>query len=286
MGLPLHEVFVKAAARFIAGRNDMGKIHSIETFGTVDGPGVRFVVFFQGCPMRCQYCHNPDTWLPEDGTDVTADQILAKVERNRAFYKTGGITATGGEPMLQMEFLTELFTKAKSRGIHTCLDTSGVMFPGEDGCQEEGAARDNEEGHMGQIDALLSVTDLVMLDIKHMEPEAHRKLTGHSNENILDFARYLDAMRKPVWIRHVVVPGITYDSKELTELGHFLGTLSNVEKLEVLPYHALGKVKYDNLGIDYVLKDTPQLTKEQAKEAERIIRAGMENISKCFDLRT
>lgn len=260
----------------------MGKIHSIETFGTVDGPGVRFVVFFQGCPMRCQYCHNPDTWHMEDGEDMTADEIIARMERNLAFYKTGGITATGGEPMLQTEFLTELFAKAKALGIHTCLDTSGILFPGGAVCPKEGAAqrmKSAEEEMREKIDALLAVTDLIMLDIKHMEPEAHRKLTGHSNENILEFARYLDAKNKPVWIRHVVVPGITYDSKELTELGHFLATLSNVEKLEVLPYHALGKVKYDNLGMDYVLKDTPQLTKAQAKEAERIIRAAMEDIS-------
>lgn len=240
----------------------MGKIHSIETFGTVDGPGVRFVVFFQGCPMRCQYCHNPDTWHIEDGQEQEAEEILSRMERNIAFYKTGGITATGGEPMLQMDFLTELFTKAKERKIHTCLDTSGILFPGRG-------------EHLEQIDRLLSVTDLVMLDIKHMEPDAHKKLTGHDNRNILEFAGYLDEKKKPVWIRHVVVPGITFDKEALTKLGHFLAALSNVEKLEVLPYHALGKVKYDNLGIDYVLKDTPQLTKAEAKEAEQLIRAAM-----------
>ena len=240
----------------------MGKIHSIETFGTVDGPGVRFVVFFQGCPMRCQYCHNPDTWLMEDGQEMSTTEILSRMERNISFYKTGGITVTGGEPMLQIEFLTELFTGAKERGIHTCLDTSGIMFQ-------------NEPEQMAKIDKLLAVTDLVMLDIKHIESDAHKKLTGHNNDNILAFARYLDQIGKPVWIRHVVVPGITFDEKELTELGKFLATLSNMEKLEVLPYHAMGKVKYDNLGIDYVLKNTPQLTKPQAKEAEAIIRAAM-----------
>lgn len=241
----------------------MGKIHSIETFGTVDGPGVRFVVFFQGCPMRCQYCHNPDTWQLSDGQEMEAEEILSRMGRNRAFYKTGGITATGGEPMLQPEFLTELFTGAKEQGIHTCLDTSGIMFQGRD----------------EQIDRLLAVTDLVMLDIKHIDPEEHRALTGHDNQNILEFARYLDEKKKPVWIRHVVVPGITFNREELTGLGNFLATLSNVEKLEVLPYHALGKVKYDNLGMDYVLKDTPQLTKEQAKEAEQIIRSAWQSRS-------
>lgn len=238
----------------------MGYIHSLETFGTVDGPGVRFVVFFQGCPMRCQYCHNPDTWLLEDGKEMAAEEILAYFMRNRSFYKNGGITATGGEPMLQIEFLIELFTKAKEQGIHTCLDTSGIMFSGE----------------TPAVTALMKVTDLVMLDIKHISDEKHKKLTGHSNQKILDFSGYLDSIGKPVWIRHVVVPGITYEESALTELGSFLKTLSNVERLEVLPYHALGKVKYDNLGMEYVLKDTPQLTKEDAKIAENIIKKAME----------
>ena len=223
----------------------MGKIHSLETFGTVDGPGVRFVVFFQGCPMRCQYCHNPDTWKIEDGEEMTADEIIDRFERNRSFYQTGGITATGGEPMLQLDFLTELFTKAKEKGIHTCLDTSGIMFPkkhiGTEQISEReisltGISENMASDRMEKTEQLMSVTDLVMLDIKH----------------------------------------ITFDEKELTELGLFLKTLHNVEKLEVLPYHSMGKVKYDNLGMDYVLKDTPQLTKAESKEAERIIRAAME----------
>ena len=234
----------------------MGKIHSLETFGTVDGPGVRFVVFFQGCPMRCLYCHNPDTWNVEGGQEMTADEILSRFERNRSYYRSGGITATGGEPMLQIDFLTELFTKAKERKIHTCLDTSGILFP---------KMREKTV-------ALMAVTELVMLDIKQIREEEHNKLTWHSNAGILEFARHLDSIGKPVWIRHVVVPGITFDRNELTELGKFLKTLHNIEKLEVLPYHSMGKVKYDQLGIDYSLKDTPQLTKAQAKEAEEIIR--------------
>lgn len=254
----------------------MGKIHSLETFGTVDGPGVRFVVFFQGCPMRCQYCHNPDTWNLEDGQNMEVAEILSRFERNKSFYKTGGITATGGEPMMQIEFLTELFTEAKKRGIHTCLDTSGIMFPGE---LADGAESYIVEAHakrMEQIDTLLAVTDLVMLDIKHIESEAHKTLTGHANENIIAFARYLDAKKIPAWIRHVVVPGITLVEEELTAFGKFVKTLSNVEKVEVLGYHALGKVKYENLGIDYVLKDVPQVTKDQKKEAEQIIAKAME----------
>lgn len=239
----------------------MGLIHSLETFGTVDGPGVRFVVFFQGCPMRCQYCHNPDTWDMAEGQEMSADEIIEKFERNRAFYRTGGITATGGEPMQQIDFLIELFAKAKEKDIHTCLDTSGIMF-----------VEDRTSEGFAKIEKLMQVTDLVMLDIKHVDEESHKKLTAHSNKKILAFARYLDEIKKPVWIRHVVVPRITFIEEELTKLGEFLKTLSNVEKLEVLPYHALGAVKYENLGMEYVLKDTPQLTKAEAKEAELIIR--------------
>jgi len=233
---------------------EMGYIHSIQTFGTVDGPGVRFVVFFQGCPMRCQYCHNPDTWDMGDGKEKSVDEILEMFERNRSFYKTGGITATGGEPMMQLDFLTELFTKAKAMGVHTCLDTSGFSF------------QENE-----RVEKLMEVTDLVMLDIKHIDEEAHIDLTGCSNHNILAFARYLDKIKKPVWIRHVVVPGITYQEEALKKLGEFLKSLSNVEKLEVLPYHSIGEVKYEKLGIGYVLKGTPQLTKEEAAKAEEMI---------------
>lgn len=242
----------------------MGKVHSIETFGTVDGPGVRYVVFFQGCPMRCQYCHNPDTWNLEDGQEMSAQELIERLERNKAFYRTGGITATGGEPMLQIDFLTELFTMAKEKGIHTCLDTSGVMFP-----------EDRQGESFLKVQKLMQVTDLVMLDIKHIEEEGHKQLTGHSNHHILSFAEYLKEIGKPVWIRHVVVPGITFEENLLIKLGEYLGTLSNMEKLEVLPYHALGAVKYENLGMDYVLKDTPQLMKQQAKEAEEMIRKGM-----------
>lgn len=239
----------------------MGYVHSLETFGTVDGPGVRFVVFFQGCPMRCQYCHNPDTWEINAGMEMSADEIIAKFERNRSFYRTGGITATGGEPMMQIDFLLELFTKAKEKDIHTCLDTSGIMF-----------VEDRTLEAFKKIEKLMQLTDLVMLDIKHVEDVPHEKLTGHSNQKILAFAKYLDEIKKPVWIRHVVVPGITFIEEKLTLFGEFLKTLSNVEKLEVLPYHALGAVKYENLGMEYVLKDTPQLTKDEAKEAELVIR--------------
>ena len=232
----------------------MGYIHSIQTFGTVDGPGIRFVVFFQGCPMRCQYCHNPDTWDMGDGKEKSVDEILEMFERNQTFYKTGGITATGGEPLQQMEFLIELFTKAKELGSHTCLDTSGFSF------------QDNE-----RMKRLMAVTDLVMLDIKHMDEDAHIDLTGCSNHNVFAFAKYLDEIKKPVWIRHVVVPGITYEESQLIQFGEFLKTLSNVEKLEVLPYHTLGENKYEKLDMEYPLKGVPQLSKDEAVKAENII---------------
>lgn len=241
-----------------------GKIHSFESFGTVDGPGVRFVVFFQGCPMRCLYCHNPDTWTPDAGTEYTAEQIVEKIVRNMPFYTTGGLTATGGEPMLQLDFLIELFTLVKSKGINTCLDTSGVMFD-----------RNNSE-RMEKIDRLLNVCDLVMLDIKHIDDNEHKKLTGHSNKNILDFARYLDEKNVQMRIRHVVVPDITDKREELLRLGRFLKPFRNIEKIETLPYHTLGKVKYDNLGLDYPLGDTPQLTESDAEKALEIIREGMQ----------
>lgn len=236
-----------------------GYIHSYESFGTVDGPGVRYVVFFQGCPMRCQYCHNPDTWNMEDGTLTDTDEIIAKMERNIDFYTSGGITATGGEPMFQLPFLTELFEKARTKSIHTCLDTSGIVYRPEDELQQEA------------IERLLDVTDLVMLDIKHMDEEEHKKLTGYSNRNVFAFAKLLGKRNIPLWIRHVVVPGITYNKEELTQLGRFIKTLSNFEHLEVLAYHSMAVTKYENLGMKYPLAGVPQLTKEEAKEAERII---------------
>ena len=238
----------------------LGRVHSIETMGTVDGPGIRFVVFVQGCPMRCAYCHNPDTWEMAGGTQMTADEIIEKITRNREFYTSGGITATGGEPMLQIDFLTELFTKAKQNGIHTALDTCGILF---------------DPDHTEKVEKLMAVTDLVLLDIKHMFDEEHKKLTGHSNARVFAFAEYLKKIGKPVWIRHVVVPGITFRREELLALGRYLKTLTNMEKLEVLPYHSMGKVKYDSLGIEYPLLGTPQLSKAEAAQAEAIIREGM-----------
>lgn len=236
-----------------------GYIHSIESFGTVDGPGIRFVVFLQGCPMRCMYCHNPDTWDTSTGKKVTADEILNQYEQYRNFLKNGGITVTGGEPLLQIDFVIELFQKAKERNIHTCLDTSGITF----------SLKKTDE-----FDKLMAVTDLVLLDIKHIDNNEHVKLTGKSNNNILLFAKYLDKINKPVWIRHVVVPNITMNDKYLEQLGEFIGSLHNVKALDVLPYHDMGKVKYKALGIDYPLKDTPVLSGKEALHAKEIILSG------------
>ena len=238
-----------------------GYIHSVETFGTVDGPGVRFVIFLQGCPMRCKYCHNPDTWQMQTGQQRSAQSLIRDYQRNAAFYTNGGITVTGGEALMQIDFLLELFTLAKQQHIHTCLDTSGVTY------------RPGDSSYNKKLDALMLVTDLVMLDIKHIDPEAHQDLTGHDNRNILAFARYLDQKKIPVWIRHVVIPGITDDTAQLVRLGTFLGTLSNIKALDVLPYHVMGVSKYEQLGIPYPLVGVPAATKEQAAQAKKIILA-------------
>ncbi len=237
-----------------------GYIHSTESFGTVDGPGIRFVIFFQGCPMRCLYCHNPDSWKPKQGQIMTTDELLAKYERYKEFLKNGGITATGGEPMLQMEFLIELFTQAKARGIHTCLDTSGICFDPQD---------------TQDVERLAAVTDLVMLDIKHIEDEPHKKLTGHSNRNILGFAQFLSEHGVPLWIRHVVVPGWTDDTETQRKLGYFIGGLKTLKALDVLPYHDMGKTKYEALGMEYPLKDVLPLPTEDAERARQEIMKGI-----------
>ena len=178
-----------------------GYIHSTESFGTVDGPGVRFVVFTQGCPLRCLYCHNPDTWELNKGTKMTADEILAKYDLTKSYYKDGGLTVTGGEPLLQIDFVIELFEKAKAKNIHTCLDTSGIIFD-----------KANEK-IIEKMDKLLSVTDLILLDIKHINNDEHKKLCAVPNTHILEFAKYLSDKGQPIWVRHVVVDGYTFNEK-------------------------------------------------------------------------
>lgn len=241
----------------------LGRIHSIETMGTVDGPGVRLVIFFQGCPLRCRYCHNPDTWDPSEGTQMSVDEILEHYEKNKSFYKTGGITITGGEPLLQTDFLIELFKKAKEENIHTCIDTSGITY--------------NEENtsYMKKLKELMKYTDLIMLDIKHIDSLKHEQLTGHRNEGIIGFAKYLRDINKPVWIRHVVVPGITDDENDLRNLGRFIGSLSNVKSVDVLSYHTMGVHKYESLGIEYTLKGVPALSKSERDRAISFVKEGI-----------
>lgn len=240
-----------------------GYIHSIETFGTVDGPGIRYVVFFQGCPMRCLYCHNPDTWSLNIGQQKSVEEILTDYESYRPFLSGGGLTATGGEPLMQIEFVTELFEKAKERQIHTCLDTSGITYQKEN------------PKIIAKFDKLMAATDLVMLDIKHINSKEHHKLCSHPNDHVLDFARYLDEKKIPLWVRHVVVPTITDNAASLRQLGLFLGELQNLKALDVLPYHTMGVVKYENLGIEYPLKGIKALTKEQAQKAKQIVLAAI-----------
>lgn len=240
-----------------------GRIHSLESFGTVDGPGIRYVVFTQGCPMRCMYCHNPDTWDINGGREVTVEEILSEFNANRDFYAKGGITVTGGEPLLQMDFLTELFKQAKSQGIHTCIDTSGITFNPQ-----------NTE----KMDILMSYTDLVMLDIKHIDNEEHIKLTGKSNTNILQFAKYLEERKKPLWVRHIIVEGITDKPEYLTRLGRFIGSLKNLSALDVLPYHTMGVNKYKELGIPYKLEGVPALPLSEAVKAKQYILQGIREV--------
>ena len=237
-----------------------GRVHSIETFGTVDGPGIRYVVFLQGCPMRCRYCHNPDTWAFDGGREMTAEEITADCESCREFLKSGGITVTGGEPLMQMDFVREIFTLAHERGIHTCLDTSGVTF---------------SEKRIAEFERLMAVTDLGMLDIKHIDSTEHKKLTDFPNENILAFAKWLTSIDKPVWIRHVVVPGITMNEEYLDKLGRFLGDMTNLKALDVLPYHDMGREKYKSMGMEYPLEGVQPLDKEKAKKARDIIMSGV-----------
>ena len=238
-----------------------GRIHSLESFGAVDGPGIRYLIFLKGCNMRCQYCHNVDTWNPDTDNLMTADELLDKAERFRSYWgKEGGITVSGGEALLQIDFLIDLFRKAHERGINTNLDTSGQPFT-------------REEPFFSKFNELLKYTDLVMLDIKHMDPEGHKSLTGQDNANILDMAGYLSDHGKAMWIRHVLVPGITDDEEQLKRLRSFIDTLQTVERVEVLPYHTLGVFKWENLGIPYQLEGVEPPTAEQVERAQALLGA-------------
>ncbi|WP_455538201.1 pyruvate formate-lyase-activating protein [Terrisporobacter sp.] len=242
-----------------------GRIHSTESFGSVDGPGVRFVVFLQGCPMRCQFCHNPDTWKTDGGELKTADELLAQALRFKSYWKKGGgITVSGGEPLLQIDFLIDFFKKAKAKGINTTLDTSGNLFT-------------RKEPFFSKFKELMEVTDLVMLDLKQINEEQHKILTGWTNANILDMARYLSEINKPMWIRHVLVPGGSDNDEQLIELDKFIKSLNNVDRVEVLPYHSLGEYKWEQLGMDYPLKGVDSPTKERIENANKLLHTSEYN---------
>ena len=237
----------------------IGYVHSLESFGSADGPGVRYIIFLSGCNMRCQFCHNPDTWDIKAGKEYTASQLLKTANRYRPYWGSeGGITVSGGEPLLQIDFLLELFQKAKEMGIHTTLDTSGNPFT-------------TEEPFYLKWKELMKVTDLVMLDIKHIDEEQHKILTGKTGKNILEMARQMSEMGQPMWIRHVLVPGLTDSEDDLRQMAAFIGTLKTVERVEILPYHTLGLSKWKKLGIAYPLDGVPAPTADEVTRAERIL---------------
>ena len=290
-----------------------GRIHSTESFGSVDGPGVRFLIFMQGCAMRCRYCHNADTWDTKGGALMSADELLGKAERYSAYWgKIGGITVSGGEPLVRNELVghyrkagdrdkafahaeralalvdelelagsvsagttyvnaatansafgehqraLELFEKAKQRKINTCIDTAGQPFR-------------RTEPFFSKFGRLCELTDLFLVDIKHIDPAEHKALTGAGNENILDMLRFLSDIGKPVWIRHVLVPGITDNDRYLRQTRAFLETLTNIQRAEVLPYHSMGAYKWEKLGLDYTLTDTQPPSAERIQNAKEIL---------------
>ena len=236
-------------------RNKYARIHSIESFGTVDGPGIRFVVFMQGCNLKCKYCHNRDTWNVNEGNIISLEELLDKIERYKSYIlpSGGGVTVTGGEPLLQSKFLINLFSELKKRKIPTAIDTSGMVDITND------------------IKELLRFTDLVLLDIKHINDEKCKNLVGFSNKKELAFARYLSDNNIPVWIRQVIVPGITDNKDDLIQLKKFINSLKNVKKIELMPYHELGKFKWENLGFKYELDGVPAATNEDIKRAKSIL---------------
>ncbi|MCI8309927.1 MAG: pyruvate formate lyase-activating protein [Clostridia bacterium] len=230
-------------------------LHSIETLGTVDGPGIRFIIFLQGCPLKCQYCHNRDTWEKNSGKKTSMDSLIKKILKSKPYMdaSNGGVTVSGGEPLIQANFVTELFKKLHSLGINTCLDTAGSLPITQD------------------IEKLLNNTDLVLLDIKHIDNKKCKELTGMPNTNTINFAKYLNSKNIPMWIRQVIIPTITDDKNDLIKLKEFLSTLNNIEKIEFLPYHDLGKHKWIDLGLKYPLEGIRTATEEDIKNAEKIL---------------
>ncbi len=232
-----------------------GRIHSIETCGTVDGPGIRYVIFTQGCPLRCLYCHNPDCRHPEDGKEVTVDELIADIQKYKSYMNSsgGGVTVTGGEPLMQPEFITEIFRRCQELSIHTALDTSGYV-------------------NLAIAKPVLQYVDLVLLDIKSFDKQTYRQVTQVSLEPTLEFARYLDEIERPAWIRFVLVPNLTDASKNIKGLAKFISQLNNIERVEIIPFHKMGEYKWEQLGYDYKLKNTPSAPPELVKTAKDIFQ--------------
>ena len=236
-----------------------GRIHSFESFGTVDGPGVRFVVFMQGCPMRCKYCHNPDTWDTSAGKEYTPEEVVKEILKYKSYIQKGGVTFSGGEPLAQIDFVTEVMRILQFNGIHTAVDTSGITFNADDPRSVE------------KHEKLLKNCDLVLMDIKHMDDESHRALTGQSNKNPLAFAKFVSDKGVDLWIRHVLVSGITDFNGHLTRLKAFIDTLKTVKKVEVLPYHSMAEAKYEKMGIAYPLKGSVPPAEGRVENAKKIL---------------
>ena len=230
------------------------KIHSIESFGTVDGPGIRFVLFLQGCHLKCKYCHNRDTWDINCGKYESLENIFNKLIRYKNYiYPNGGVTVTGGEPLLQVKFLIELFKKLKEENIHTCIDTSGMVALTDD------------------VKKLLSLTDLVLLDIKQINSEKCKNLVGFNNDKELAFAQYLSDNNIHMWIRQVLVPGYTDDEQDLLKLKDFISSLNTVDKIEILPYHDMGRYKWEKLGLKYELDGVRIANDDDVNRAKKLL---------------
>lgn len=239
---------------------NIGFVHSTESFGTVDGPGIRFVIFMQGCRMRCEFCHNPDTWNMGGGTPYSAQELFDKAIDYKEYWgENGGITVSGGEPLIHIDFLIDFFKLCKEHGIHTAVDTCGQPFT-------------YDEPWYSRFDELMQYTDMVLMDIKHIDSDFHKKYTGHPNESILAMANNLSERGIPMWIRHVLVPGRSDFDEDLKKLSAFISDLDSVDKVEVLPYHKLGVYKYEELGIPYKLMDTESPTQERINNANRILK--------------
>lgn len=228
-----------------------GRIHSIETCGTVDGPGIRYVIFTQGCPLRCLYCHNPDCRSTQAGYETTVEALIQDIQKYRAYLRRGGVTISGGEPLMQPEFVAELCHRCRDLGIHTAVDTSGYI-------------------DLTFSRPALELTDLVLLDIKSYDPELYHRITHVPLEPTLQTARYLDRIHKPTWIRFVLVPGLSDASHNIQGLAQFVASLRNVERVEVLPFHKMGEYKWDQLGLEYLLKDTPPPSPESIQKAIQV----------------